>query len=85
MKMIFLSITIILSANLLFSQDFASWENEKLWVADHNQSNLIIESGQIYEQRWDMLPQAQFWKRIMRLSKDSCLINLTQRKVLLKI
>ena len=75
--MIFLSITIILSANLLFSQDFASWENEKLWVADHNQSNLIIESGQIYEQRWDMLPQAQFWKRIMRLSKAVSYTHLT--------
>ncbi|MEJ6590012.1 MAG: transglycosylase SLT domain-containing protein [Crocinitomicaceae bacterium] len=84
MKMIFLSITIILSANLLFSQDFASWENEKLWVADHNQSNLIIESGQIYEQRWDMLPQAQFWKRIMRLSKDSCLINVASSRLVLE-
>lgn len=82
--MIFLSITIILSANLLFSQDFASWENEKLWVADHNQSNLIIESGQIYEQRWDMLPQAQFWKRIMRLSKDSCLINVASSRLVLE-
>ena len=84
MKMIFLSITIILSANLLFSQDFASWENEKLWVADHNQSNLIIESEQIYEQRWDMLPQAQFWKRIMRLSKDSCLINVASSRLVLE-
>ncbi len=84
MKMIFLSITIILSANLLFSQNFASWENEKLWVADHNQSNLIIESGQIYEQRWDMLPQAQFWKRIMRLSKDSCLINVASSRLVLE-
>lgn len=84
MKMIFLSITVILSANLLFSQDFASWENEKLWVADHNQSNLIIESEQIYEQRWDMLPQAQFWKRIMRLSKDSCLINVASSRLVLE-
>ena len=85
MKMIFLSIALILSANTLLSQGLASWENEKLWVADQNQSNLIIDSQQLYEQRWDVLPQAKFWKRIMKLSSDSCLINVASSRQILEI
>lgn len=86
MKLYQTSICIVISCHVLFAQDNGSWEHEKLWIADQNESNLIIESEQIYTQRWDMLPQAKFWKKIMKLTKDSCIVNVaSSRKILERI
>ena len=76
----------ICQINFISGQDIInnSWEHEKLWVAEKNESNLIIESEQMYTQRWDMLPQAKFWKKIMKLSKDSCLVNVASTRQILQ-
>ena len=73
MKILFIAVTMICQINFISGQDIInnSWEHEKLWVAEKNESNLIIESEQMYTQRWDMLPQAKFWKKIMKLSRFS--------------
>ena len=84
MKFTLLSICIILSAKLIQAQNKSSWEHEKLWIADEHNSNLIIESEQIYSQRWNILPQALFWKRIMKLSSDSCLVNVASSRQILQ-
>ena len=86
MKIIFVSLTIICQIHFISAQDIInnSWEHEKLWVAEKNESNLIIESEQMYTQRWDMLPQAKFWKKIMKLSKDSCLVNVASTRQILQ-
>jgi hypothetical protein len=38
----------------------------------------------IFEERWDGLAQAQFWKEIMLLSPDSCIINVASSRKILK-
>ncbi len=38
----------------------------------------------LFEDRWDMLAQPQFWKQIMLLSPDSCLINVASTRQILK-
>lgn len=46
----------------------------------------IMHAESIFEDRWDVLPQPQFWKQIMRLSPDSCLINVAaDRTILMKM
>ena len=86
MKLYITILSITLLTQFTFSQDnlSTSWEHEKLWVAENNQSNLIIESEQMYTERWDMLPQATFWKKIMTLTKDSCLINVASSRQILQ-
>ena len=66
------------------AQNCNSWEHEKLWIANENNSNLILESEQMYSERWNMLPQALFWKRIMKLSSDSCLVNVASTRQILQ-
>jgi len=84
MKFTLLSICIILSTQLIQAQKVASWEHEKLWIADEHNSNLILENEQIYSERWNILPQALFWKRIMKLSSDSCLVNVASTRQILE-
>ena len=84
MKFTLLSICIILSAQLIQAQKGSSWEHEKLWIADEHNSNLILENEQIYSERWNILPQALFWKRIMKLSSDSCLVNVASTRQILE-
>ena len=84
MKFTLLSICIILSTQIIQAQKGASWEHEKLWIADEHNSNLILENEQIYSERWNILPQALFWKRIMKLSSDSCLVNVASTRQILE-
>ncbi len=70
----------------LFSQVDKSWDHEKIQVYNDNSLSTLMHAESIFEDRWDMLPQPQFWKQIMRLSPDSCLINVAEnRTVLLKM
>ena len=84
MKLSLLSSCMILFALLVQAQKKNSWEHEKLWVADANHSNLIVESEQMYSERWNILPQALFWKRIMKLSNDTCLVNVASSRRILQ-
>tara|TARA_E500000331_G_scaffold120850_1_gene117943 strand:- start:480 stop:1430 length:951 start_codon:yes stop_codon:yes gene_type:complete len=84
MKLTLLTICIIFFTQLVRAQNHNSWEHEKLWIADNNNSNLILESEQMYTERWNILPQALFWKRIMKLSSDSCLVNVASTRQILQ-
>jgi hypothetical protein len=83
-KLIFLAL--LSSPILIFSQADKSWDHEKIQVYNDNSLTTLMHAEPIFEDRWDMLPQPQFWKQIMRLSPDSCLINIAEsRTVLLKM
>ncbi len=70
-------------ASISFSQK-QSWENEKIVVQDQNAVSQVMSAHQIFEKRWDILPQAQFWKKIMCLSPDTCLINIAKTRHVLE-
>lgn len=65
-----------------------SWEYELVEMRKLNDTiNLsIIDATQLYSERWDTLAHPLFWKQIMQLSPDSCLINIAKnRQVLAKL
>ena len=69
-----------------YTQPFASWEDEKIEVQKGDDISVIMAADELFFDRWDVLPQPQFWKQIMQLSPDSCLINVAStRQVLLKM
>lgn len=79
----------LLAATLLapfcfFSQPLSSWDHEKIEVYENQTISTIMHAESIFQDRWDMLPQPQFWKQIMQLSPDSCLINVAANRVILK-
>jgi len=59
---------------------------EILEIKNSNASQLIIHPKIIYKDNWHTLPQTLFWKQIITLSPDSCLLNVAcNRKVLHKV
>ncbi len=61
-------------------------EYELLEIKNAFPPQLIIHPKIIFKDNWHTLPQTIFWKQIITLSPDSCLINVAcNRKVLHKV
>ena len=81
---ILILILILYPLDEILSQDISSWDNEMIIVHNHDNVSQIMGTEQIFEQRWDILPQAQFWKKIMRLTPDTCLVNIAKNRHVLE-
>jgi len=59
-----------------------SWAHELMEMRKLNDTiNLsIVDASQLYTERWDTLAHPAFWKQIMLLSPDSCLINIAKNR-----
>ena len=68
----------------VLSQPSNRWVNEKIMVKKEKTVSTIMHAESIFHDRWDMLPQPQFWKQIMLLSPDSCLVNVASNRIVLK-
>lgn len=44
-----------------------------------------VNSHQLFEESWDELAHPSFWKTIMRLSPDSCIINIGATREVIKV
>ena len=65
------------------AQPLENWEADKIKVVQASGSQTIMHAEALFEDRWDQLPQPQFWKKIMLLSPDSCLINVAANRQVL--
>ncbi|NVK65326.1 MAG: transglycosylase SLT domain-containing protein [Flavobacteriales bacterium] len=65
-----------ISPILSFAQPFNSWDEEKIEVKKGMTQNTILSAAPLYTEGWANLAQPIFWKQIMQLSPDSCLINV---------
>lgn len=61
---------------LTLAQPYNSWDEEKIEVKKGTSQNTILSAAPIYSEGWANLAQPIFWKQIMRLSPDSCLVNV---------
>jgi hypothetical protein len=80
---IFFLITFSLFTSI-YAQPINKWSNEKIIVKKEKNVSTIMHAESIFQDRWDMLPQPIFWKQIMLLSPDSCLINVASNRMVLK-
>lgn len=89
-------ILLIFIASLLIETSFASnhdsiqpvWENELIKIRQLNDSLDLsfVGNNSVFSERWDILAQPLFWKRIMTLSTDSCVINIAKtREIILEM
>jgi hypothetical protein len=60
---------------------------EKLEVITHADipTKFFVHIPQIYNERWDMLPQAQFWRKLIRLNPDSGIVNVASSRHIIDI
>jgi len=66
---------------LSFAQPVNSWDEEKIEVKKGNEANTLLSASAIISEGWGDLAQPKFWKQIMNLSPDSCLINIAASRV----
>jgi Transglycosylase SLT domain len=59
-----------------------SWDEEKIEVKKGVELNTILSASSIISEGWSDLAQPIFWKEIMGLSPDSCLINIAASRVI---
>jgi len=70
----------ILSVNILFGQvDSVETINVK---QDTNDFTFVKTPG-LFSEKWDTLAQPSFWRQIMVLSPDSCLLNVARTRQIL--
>ena len=67
-----------------FVQCQSPWDKEKIEVKKNQQNNTIISAKSIFSEGWSELPQTIFWKKIMKLSGDSVLINIASSRTIIK-
>jgi len=67
-----------------FSPFTQTWEKEQLEVKTKNQLTRVMHSDVLFQERWVSLPQPQFWRKIMLLSPDSCIINVARTRQILE-
>lgn len=66
----------------LFSQYSKNWDYEMVEVLHPSMQGVLMSSVPIYSDEWDVLPQPNFWKQIMKLSPDSCLVNVASNRII---
>lgn len=61
------------------------WERQLVKVKSLNDTipSIFLRDNQLFQDRWDTLPQPLFWKKIMLLSPDSCVINVAATRQVL--
>jgi len=74
-----LTIIFLLFPICLFSQN--DYLVDYYGIDSNNYSFVSVDN--LAEERWDVLAQPNFWKRVMLLDQDSCLINIASTRQIL--
>jgi len=57
-----------------------SWEDEKIEVKKGDEQNVILSADDIISEGWNDLAQPNFWRNIMTLGPDSCIVNIAKTR-----
>ena len=77
-----ISFSLLTVAFVSFAQTDLSWDDEKIEIKKGIEQNTILSASAIIAEGWGELAQPIFWKKIMELSPDSCLINIASSRVI---
>lgn len=84
-----LLILIFISTNSLLAQgrQVHHWENELLTICTVSDTSdlCLVNPGTIHSERWHDLAQPKFWQKIMRLSPDSCILNVGATREIIEV
>ena len=66
-----------------FAQGVSNWDDEKIDIRHGETDNVVLTADQIIAEGWNDLAQPNFWKQIMRLSPDSCIVNIAKNRTII--
>jgi len=63
-----------------------SWKDEVVEMRHLNDSVDVayLDNSSLFIERWDKLAQPIFWKTVMTLSSDSCVVNIAKSRTIIK-
>ncbi|MEM1137698.1 MAG: transglycosylase SLT domain-containing protein [Bacteroidota bacterium] len=65
-----------------------SKENKAVTLSVENiiDASVFVNDKQLYQEKWHELPQPKFWRKVIRLSPEYCIVNVaTNRQILSEI
>ncbi len=78
MKYIFSILSILMVFSLTAQQHLID-----VYCSDDSCSHVVIDPEMLVVERWDTLAQSKFWKSVMNLSSDTCIINIADTRQIL--
>ena len=88
MKLIQLLISFLISVSVTAQlTDPHHWEHELLAICNETENSdlCFVNPGNLHSEKWNELAQPIFWQKIMRLSPDSCIINIGRTREIVQI
>lgn len=79
-----LFISLFLLLPLFGSCQDSFWSDEKIEVVSGTEATLVMSSPELFNEGWADLSHPNFWKQIMRLSPDSCIINIADSRTIIQ-
>ncbi len=76
---------IFIAAFAQAQDSFYNWDHEKLDVKHDENNHMVLKADAIFNEGWSELAQPIFWKRIMRLSPDSCIVNIAKDRRIIAV
>ncbi len=67
-------------STLSVSYGQSPWDNDKIEVKDGDSLSVIVSADPIINEGWDQLAHPNFWREIMDLSPDSCIVNVAKTR-----
>lgn len=68
----------------VFSQE-SGWDHEKIEVKHGENQHVVLSADNIISEGWSDLAQPNFWRQIMTLSPDSCIINIAATREVIDV
>ena len=81
MKKILFLILVVISFQVQSQFSTSNWWDKEILLTENQ--FVLINPRIIIQDKWDALPQTIFWKQVLTLSKDSCLINVANTRQIL--
>ena len=77
MRILLISLTLF-SLSVAYGQ--SPWDSDKIEVKTGDSLSVIVSADPIVNEGWDQLAHPNFWKKVMALSPDSCIVNVAKTR-----
>ena len=78
MKYLIVIISLISTFSLTAQQQLID-----IYCSDDSCTHTVIDPEMLVVERWDILAQSKFWKTVMNLSSDTCIVNIADTREIL--
>lgn len=73
-------LTLFAFSTLFVTYGQSPWDPDKIEVKDGDSLSVIVSADPIIDEGWDELAHPNFWREIMDLSPDSCIVNVAKTR-----